>query len=88
MSDLKVGQSQVFTVTATDGSAVTGIAVGVNDPTRVSIATGPDSFTVTAVAQGSPVFSVTAPGFKPAAQFTLTILPMPTLVVTPGAVTG
>jgi hypothetical protein len=89
MSDLRIGQTQVFTVESSDGSAVSGIAVGVSDPTRVSITiTGDASFTVTALAEGTPGFEVTAPGFKPAAPFTLNILAMPTLIVVPGEITG
>lgn len=76
-------------VKATDGSAVESIAVGVNDPTRVTITiTGSSSFNITALAEGSPAFNVTAPGFKAADSFTLNILPLPGLVVMPGAITG
>jgi len=90
MSDLKVGQSQVFTVSADDGSVVPdgAVSVSLSDPGVFSVLVNPDnSFVLTALIEGGSDVQVSAHGFK-SATFRMTVLPLPSLVVTPGEITG
>lgn len=84
MTTLHIGRHRVQTLTASDGSAPTGVAAVCNFPANVGVVVNPDNtVTLTGIIASTVSVTYSAPNYQPVSQ-SITVAPLPTLIVTDG----